>query len=116
MKYELQPDCLAVVVPGNLVSTSVEAFRLQFDGILEDPKVRKMAPKTMELDLRQARQMDSAGLNLLVTLVKLGRERGFKLRALVANPTLQRTLQFTRMDRILDVVPVAEPAELAEPA
>lgn len=110
MKYELQPHSLSVTVPGDLLSTSVESYRLGFQGILDDPNVRRQSPVMLELDLRQTRMMDSAGLNLLVTLVKVGRERGFRLRALVASQTLQRTLQFTRMDKVLEIVSVGATA------
>jgi hypothetical protein len=39
-----------------------------------------------------------------VSFVKLGRGLGFKVRVLVTSPTLLRVLQFTRIDKLVDIV------------
>ncbi len=114
MKHELLngPDGtrLSAVIPGDLVTTTVESLRLDLHGLMEEPAVKKARVHCLELDLRQARMMDSAGLNLLVSLVKLGRDLDFKLRIVVANAALQRVLQFTRMDKLIEIVPAPGPA------
>ncbi len=107
MKYSLSKhqdsSQLTVIVPGDLLSTTVDPIRQKFSAILEESAVRLAAVQVVTLDLRAAKMMDSAGLNLLVSFVKLGRGLGFSLRLLVASNTLLRVLQFTRLDKLLEI-------------
>ena len=84
MKHELINGTdgahLSAVIPGDLTSTTVESIRRDLHGLMEEPAVKRARVQCLELDLRQARMMDSAGLNLLVSLVKLGRDLDFRLR------------------------------------
>lgn len=109
MKHELINGTdgahLSAVIPGDLTSTTVESIRRDLHGLMEEPAVKRARVQCLELDLRQARMMDSAGLNLLVSLVKLGRDLDFRLRVVIANASLQRVLQFTRMDKLIEIVP-----------
>jgi anti-anti-sigma factor len=108
MKYkiDLTPNAnvLTVTVPGNLLTTTVEGIRQDFSAVLEEPAVKRVPVELVEFDLSEAKMMDSAGLNLLVSFVKLGRGLGFKVRVLVTSPTLLRVLQFTRIDKLVEVV------------
>jgi anti-anti-sigma factor len=108
MKYEIDlsqnANILTVTVPGDLLSTTVEGIRQDFSAVLEEPAVKRVQVKLVEFDLSEAKMMDSAGLNLLVSFVKLGRGLGFKVRVLVTSPTLLRVLQFTRIDKLVDIV------------
>jgi anti-anti-sigma factor len=108
MKYkiDLTPNAnvLTVTVPGDLLTTTVEGIRQDFSAVLEEPAVKRVPVELVEFDLSEAKMMDSAGLNLLVSIVKLGRGLGFKVRVLVTSPTLLRVLQFTRIDKLVEVV------------
>jgi anti-anti-sigma factor len=108
MKYkiDLTPNAnvLTVTVPGDLLTTTVEGIRQDFSAVLEEPAVKRVPVELVEFDLSEAKMMDSAGLNLLVSFVKLGRGLGFKVRVLVTSPTLLRVLQFTRSDKLVEVV------------
>lgn len=108
MKYEVNlsqnANVLTVVVPGDLLSTTVDGIRQDFSAVLEEPAVKRVKVKLVEFDLSEAKMMDSAGLNLLVSFVKLGRGLGFTVRVVVTSPTLLRVLQFTRIDKLVEIV------------
>ncbi|MFU0801327.1 MAG: STAS domain-containing protein [Xylanivirga thermophila] len=59
--------------------------------------------KVIELDLSDVEFMDSAGLGMLISLVKIMKARGGKL--VVAYPQLgvQKLLEMTKMDSIMDI-------------
>lgn len=108
MKYQLNlsqnVNVLTVTVPGDLLSTTVEGIRQDFSAVLDEPAVNRVQIRQVEFDLSEAKMMDSAGLNLLVSFVKLGRSLGFTVRVLVTSPTLLRVLQFTRIDKLVEII------------
>jgi anti-anti-sigma factor len=88
-------------VGGDILSTNAESLKERLAGDLAS------APSplgTFELNLSQTRMVDSVGLNLLVWLIKQVRARGGKLRISLADANVQRTFQFTRLDREAEVV------------
>ena len=93
-----------LALPGNILSTNVQEVRVQLTGALGDPRSAAGALEVFELDLTRAQMIDSVGLNLIVWLLKAGRERRARLRLLVASVHVERTLQFTRLDQQVEVV------------
>lgn len=87
---------------GDLTSTTAPAFRAEAEQKLASLS-QEAAGSVLEVDLRNARMVDSVGLNLLVSLIKAMKERGGSVRILIAHPNIQRILTFTRIDQHAEV-------------
>ena len=88
------------IAQGDVLSSNVSHLQKQanahFDG--------NGTWKTLVLDLRASRVVDSVGLNSLVTIIKLCKARGAAVRIRIAHDSLQRILQFTRIHLHAQVV------------
>jgi ABC-type transporter Mla MlaB component len=104
MKHQLTASTLFLSPPGDILSTTIGPMRAEFIRLMETPEVRDGKWKTLELNLAEARMVDSAGLNFLVTLIKAARHRGAAVRALVKSRTVHRTFVFTRLDTQVELV------------
>jgi anti-anti-sigma factor len=60
--------------------------------------------KSIVLDLRAARIVDSVGLNLIVSIIRTARPSGRTVRVLVSNQNVRRVLAFTRIDQHAEIV------------
>jgi anti-anti-sigma factor len=94
-------------VTGDILSTNAESLKTQLARELARPDIAPAA--LFELSLVRARMVDSVGLNLLVWLIKQLRDRQGRLRILLSDPNVQRTFEFTRLDRQAEVVRVSSP-------
>lgn len=104
MTYKLQGTCLQVVFDGDVLSTNVARNRDEVTAMFSNREVEGPGWDTLILDLQRARMVDSAGLNLIVSLIKKVQPRKPAIEAHVSDRTLHRLLQFTRLDRYLKVV------------
>jgi anti-anti-sigma factor len=95
---------LTVQLPKEIVSTNVAALRTELLDAIERPVAGTPAWTTLNLDCSSTRQIDSAGLNLIVSIVRVCQTRGAKVKALVTHPTVERAFRFTRLDQYLDLV------------
>lgn len=95
---------LLLTFPGDIVSTNAGALREQIFGILESDIIQRADWTTLDLDLRSAKMVDSMGLNLLVSIIKLARNRGGKVVGRVDNPNVQRALCFTRLNTQMELI------------
>ena len=95
---------LIVTLEGDLLSTNVELARQEMFGLLESPAIREAQWDVLRLDLRAAKMIDSAGLNLIVALIKHVRTRGGRVISNISSPSIQRTFVFTRLDKQLELV------------
>jgi anti-anti-sigma factor len=93
---------LTVVIPSDVLSTNTEVLRPEIFKILED--TASEAWQVLVFDLTAAKMVDSAGLNLLISVVRSVQPRGLKIRALVSNDNILRTFKFTRLDRHIELV------------
>jgi len=100
--YNPELKTLHVTIPGDILSTNAEALRRDIMAALNDSTQTTLS--VLELDLRAARMVDSAGLNLIVSLVRAASQRSCRTRALVENANVHRTFLFTRLDRYLELV------------
>ncbi|HWD19515.1 MAG TPA: STAS domain-containing protein [Verrucomicrobiae bacterium] len=62
--------------------------------------------RNVELDLREARMVDSVGLNMIVAVFKSTQRGGGRLRLNYSDANVHRTFVFTRLDQHLDLVKV----------
>jgi anti-anti-sigma factor len=95
--HDVRNRTLVLGIPGDLLSTNVEAVRARAFSLLEDPALSHTALETVEIDLRHARMVDSMGLNLLVSIIRMAKKLGSSVRVLVASNSVMRTCQFTRL-------------------
>jgi anti-anti-sigma factor len=93
---------LTIVIPSDVLSTNTEVLRPEIFKILED--TASEAWQVLVFDLTAAKMVDSAGLNLLISVVRSVQPRGMKIRALVSNDNILRTFKFTRLDRHIELV------------
>jgi anti-anti-sigma factor len=109
MKHHLDSNAgtLTVTWPGDVLSSNVETLRQQTVALLESDVVNKAKWSVLKLDLTGAKMVDSAGLNLIVSIIKLAKARGGAVRATVGNPNVYRTFIFTRLDKQLQLAQAA---------
>lgn len=91
---------LSLCFGGDVLSTNVKEYRSQaFDAIsAPDNNWTKL-----EIDLANAKMVDSAGLNLLVAIVRRAQAKKAKVSARISSDNVRRTFSFTRLDQHIDV-------------
>jgi anti-anti-sigma factor len=109
MKHTLDiaASTLTIAFPGDVLSTNVDSLRQQTFGLFDSQELKFGNWKTLKLDLTAAKMVDSAGLNLIVSIIKAVKGRGGSVRATVGNPNVYRTFIFTRLDKQLDLAQAA---------
>jgi anti-anti-sigma factor len=93
---------LKLTIQGDILSTSIETLRPDIFGVLE--RVPPGPWEILVLDLTSATMVDSAGLNLLISVVRHLKNANVKIRALVTNENILRTFRFTRLDKHIELV------------
>ena len=108
MKHHLDKKdrILSVEVEGDILSTTQERLRQSFLSLLDSREIQAAEWTLLKLDLTRAAMIDSAGLNLLVSVIKLVKERGARVAATIASASVHRTFLFTRLDRQMEVTVV----------
>jgi anti-anti-sigma factor len=103
MKTHLDPktNVLTVTLSGDLTSTSAEQLRPPINTLLDQPKP---AWSLFRLELTGAKMVDSVGLNLIVSILKLVQQRGAKMQIVCANTNVHRTFLFTRLDKQIELI------------
>jgi anti-anti-sigma factor len=106
MKPPLDPNerTVTLCVPGDLISTNVETFRNEADVLLETDAGTSRPERIFILDLTAAKMVDSAGLNLVVSLLKRVQRQGAKMQIRYSSPNILRTFNFTRLDKHIELV------------
>jgi len=91
---------LTHVFRGDLLSTNAAASQAEINRAMgADDRWRSIV-----LDLRSARIVDSVGLNLIVSIIRSAKPGGRSVRLLVSNQNVRRVLSFTRIDQHAEVV------------
>ncbi len=109
MKHTLDGSSgiLNVSFPGDVLSSNVDTLRKEIFGLLDENTVKTSTWSTLKLDLTGAKMIDSAGLNLIVSIIKATKARGGNVRATVGNPNVYRTFIFTRLDKQCELAQAA---------
>ena len=98
---ELKASKKRLVVPirSDITSTTVDEVGQAFqESLMEHPAE---AWKTIYLDLRYARMIDSKGLNWLFNQVKQLDAREKKVVIQVASPAMHRVIEFSGLDKLV---------------
>ncbi len=102
-KFSPKEQTLRLNLPSDLRSTTVEPISREIQQVLEASAKQGEAWMFLHLDLTEAKMIDSAGLNLIVSLIRLSNQRKARVRISVSNPHVHRTFTFTRLDRQVDL-------------
>jgi anti-anti-sigma factor len=97
---------VVVTVPGDLTSTSAAANKRAFVQALDGADTRQPGWRVLRVDLTAARMVDSVGLNLLVSIIKRVKASGRDVEAVIAHPSVDRAIAFTRLDTQMKIIKV----------
>jgi anti-anti-sigma factor len=104
MKHQFRNTSLVLLVDGDILSTTAESLRAGFLEVINSDAAKRTAWDRLEIDLSRAKVIDSAGLNLVVGIVKTVKARGCAVIARMTSRTIHRTFVFTRLDKQVEVV------------
>jgi anti-anti-sigma factor len=93
---------LTLLIQESLLSTNATGFRETICRELDAASADR--PPLVEVDLRGATMVDSVGLNLLVMVIKRVQAWEGKVRLLVDDANVCRTIRFTRLDTHAEIV------------
>lgn len=105
MKYAIEKHNrrLTLYFPTDVVSTNVDGFKREIDELFASDQCKETDWVNLRLELSDAKMVDSAGLNFVVTLVKQTKERDGSVEAVISSEHIRRTLMFTRLDKQMKV-------------
>lgn len=103
-RMERESRTLRLVFPGDILSTNAVTLKEQMLAVLTNASLRQEAWDLVEMDLSAAKMVDSVGLNLLVTLMKVVQQKNKRIRIRTATSHVRRALKFTRLDQMAEVI------------
>lgn len=101
--YDPTEKVVHITIPGDVLSTNVDSIRELLFETVESEEVMTNGVNSICLDLSAAKMIDSAGLNLLVSLLKVAKSRQASVTAKISSPHIQRTFSFTRLDKLIRI-------------
>lgn len=101
--YDIDDKSLYITVPGDILSTNVDSVRESIFDIIDSGQVTEGGFAKVTLDLTAAKMIDSAGLNLLVSILKVAKSKNAIVVARISTPHILRTFAFTRLDKLISV-------------
>ncbi len=96
-QLDIREKTLKLTFPGDLLSSNVTEADTDTKKILEEQQSADW--NTLILDLSSAKMVDSAGLNLIVSIIKYAKNRGSEVKSIMSSRTVYRTTLFTRLDK-----------------
>jgi|GEM_PF-640097 len=104
IQHQLEPSTkiLTITVPGDVLSTNAETLRDQMLPLIQTEE-NAQNWETLRLDLNQAKMIDSVGLNLLVRICRVAKEKNRKVQAAISSANIYRTFIFTRLNLLLEI-------------
>lgn len=104
IQHQLEPSTkiLTITVPGDILSTNAETLRDQILPLIQ-PGESEANWEVLRLDLNQAKMIDSVGLNLLVRICRVAKEKNHKVQAAISSANIYRTFIFTRLNLLLEI-------------
>ena len=101
--YDPNERSVQITVPGDVLSTNVDTIRESIFETIDSEEVTKNGFRKICLDLTAAKMIDSAGLNLLVSVLKVAKAQNASVLARISSPHIQRTFSFTRLDKLINL-------------
>jgi anti-anti-sigma factor len=104
---ELDPEC-RLELAGEVDGTSRAQMREALDLLAAAP------PRAVTVDLAQATYFDANGARFLFAVHDLVATAGGRVTVVGAGAPIRRALEFTRLDRVLDIRDSATPGQSAQ--
>lgn len=104
---EQRQETLILSFVGDLVALSAEQAHGFIDGQLDE------GHQQIVVDLSQVEFMSSAGIRVLLDILRRSRGKGGDLRLASAQPGVERTLELSGMVRVLKLFPTVDEAVLS---
>lgn len=101
-----QNGILTITLAGDLTSTTAAELRTELGARLDTSSHSAPTWRTLRLELPAAKMVDSVGLNLIISLLKVVQQRGAKMQILCVSPNVHRTFLFTRLDKHVEIIKV----------
>ncbi|MFT4688710.1 MAG: STAS domain-containing protein [Verrucomicrobiia bacterium] len=98
--YDTHTGQLSLEFSGDVLSTNVKEYRR---AAFEQIAALNGDLKQIQLDLAAANIVDSAGLNLLVAIVRRAESKNARVKARISSDHVRRTFSVTRLDQHFDV-------------
>lgn len=95
---------LEVSVPGDLLSTNADQFRAGAFAMMDAQAGRGSEWLGVEIDLRRAQMVDSAGLNAIVSIIRRLKADGKQAVIQVKDKHVHHIFLFTRLDRLAEIL------------
>ncbi len=107
MQPEVNPETkvLTLRLPGDLTTSNSVSTKAVAE-LVQSARDEDRGWRDVKFDLTQARMVDSAGLNLIVSALKAAQRFGGKLQIAYRDPNIHRTLRFTGLDKRLELLRV----------
>ena len=102
--YDTQACCLQLTVPGDIKSTTTAALHRDVFAILAHDVTRSLSLKVIELDISAATMVDSLGLNLVISVLKWGKQRDAQLRIRIGKRGVYSTMLAVGLDRQAELI------------
>jgi anti-anti-sigma factor len=106
---DMSPETFTLRVEGDLISTTLASVRSQAASLLNAPEGVPLPFHTVILDMAAATCIDSAGLNLVVTIAKIMKQSGGVTHLIYSSSNIERVFNFTRLHLFVELekVPVS---------
>ena len=100
--YDGRRKVLTIRSKGDLLSTNVDPFAQEFETVLAENA--DTGWEALAFDFKQARMIDSTGLNLLQGMVRQVQDSGRQVRITISSPVVARVLRFSLLDQLAQVI------------
>ncbi|MEM9399622.1 MAG: STAS domain-containing protein [Verrucomicrobiota bacterium] len=104
-QYDSENATLQLTAEGDVTSTNVDSMRYELEDIYEKTSTsHKKKWSLLILDLSKSQMVDSAGLNLIISIVKRNKASGAEIKIITSSPLVHRVLTFTRLSKEVNIV------------
>ena len=105
----LHSNRVKLAFPGDILSTNVESLRETIFAEFDSIAFKSTVFQDFDFDFRKVQMIDSAGLNLVIAILRQVKKKPTRVTALVSSAHVSRILLFTRLDRQMEIVMSNEP-------
>ena len=95
---------LTLNFPSDVLSTNVEELKKQLGDLFDSHEIKNADVQQINMDLKAANMIDSAGLNFIVSIIRIAKNRKIAITAHIKSLSLHRTFLFTRLDKQLEII------------
>jgi anti-anti-sigma factor len=97
-KYTVDDASLHLLFAEDILSTNADNIAEELNQILMDANLPQW--KILVLDMRECYMIDSVGLNVIISVLKLVKKDGKIAEFKISSPAIRRVIQFARLDHL----------------